>query len=96
MGESESARKRPSEEQTDESSNIFKSRNIQTTINSIFKKSEREDACQEIALFFYNIAIPFSVAHSEEFRRMLELVAMGLDLSHHPTMRLGEIFEATS
>ena len=75
MAESESARKRPSEERTDESSNIFKRRNTQTTINSIFKKTEREDACQEIALFFYNNAISFNVANNEEFRRMLELVA---------------------
>jgi len=59
-------------------------------MNVIFNKREREDTCQEIALFFYNNAIPFNVAKSEEFKRMLEMVAKhGADLSHHHTMELG-------
>jgi hypothetical protein len=47
----------------------------QSTINSIFKKPLREDACQAIASFFYNNAIPFNVANSDEFKNMLELVS---------------------
>lgn len=59
-----------------DSSSIFKKREKQTPIvNAIFKKSKRKDACQVIALFFYNSVIPFNVAKSEEFKRMLELVA---------------------
>jgi len=42
----------------------FQEEGHSTTINSIFKKSEREEACQEIALFFYNKAIPFNVVRS--------------------------------
>jgi len=71
--DSNNCRKRPSEEVGD-SSNIFKRRGTQTTINSIFKKNEREETCQEIALFFYNNVIPFYVANSEELKRMPELV----------------------
>jgi len=58
-----------------ESSSIFKRRENQSTINSIFKKSEREDTCQQIALFFYNNVIPFNVARSEEFTKMVEMIA---------------------
>ena len=75
MGDSDNTRKRSSQEETGYSSNIFKRRGTQTTINSILKKSEREEACQAIALFFYNNAIPFDVANSEEFKRMIDLVA---------------------
>jgi hypothetical protein len=35
----------------------------------------REEACLEIASFFYNNAIAFNVAKSDEFRRMFEMVA---------------------
>jgi len=47
----------------------------QATINSMFKKSLTEEACQGIASFFYNNVIPFNVAKSEEFKKMIELVA---------------------
>ena len=91
VGYSKSARKRSSEE-IEDSSNNFKRRGTQSTINAIFKKNDREHACQEIAQFFYNNVIPFNVAKSEEFKRMLELVGRhgpGLkSLSYH------EIFEA--
>nr|XP_007147219.1 hypothetical protein PHAVU_006G105700g [Phaseolus vulgaris]ESW19213.1 hypothetical protein PHAVU_006G105700g [Phaseolus vulgaris] len=70
----ESSRKRSSGEETGDSSNIFKRKGTQSTINSIFKKNEREDGCQEMARFFYNNAIPFNVANSEEFKRMVELI----------------------
>jgi len=57
--------------------NIFKKRVVgtQTTINNMFKKGMREEACQAIARFFYNNAIPFNVAKSEEFIAMLDLVS---------------------
>ncbi|GAU28685.1 hypothetical protein TSUD_215920 [Trifolium subterraneum] len=47
----------------------------QTTINGAFKKDIREDACKDIALFFYNNAIPFNVARSDEYVRMFDNVA---------------------
>jgi len=46
-----------------------------TAINAIFKKSEREEACQEIAPFLYDNTISFNVAKSKVFRMILELVA---------------------
>ena len=57
--------------------NIFKKRCVssQATINNMFKKNLREEACQEIASFFYNNAIPFNVSRSEEYTRMFEKVA---------------------
>jgi len=67
---------------------IFKKRGTQTTINSIFKKSEREDACQEIALFFYNNVILFIVAKREEFKKDACCQTV-LDLNHHHTIKLG-------
>ena len=41
----------------------------------MFKKGIREEACQAIARFFYNNAIPFNVAKSEEFTAMFDLVS---------------------
>lgn len=70
--------KRPAEDDgNDTPANLFKKRGVssQATINSIFKKNLREDACLEIASFFYNNAIAFNVAKSEEFSRMLEKVS---------------------
>jgi len=77
VSDSENFRKKPSQEESvgGESSSIFKRRGSQSTINSIFKKSEREDTCQQIVLFFYNNAIPFNVARSEEFTKVVEMIA---------------------
>lgn len=47
----------------------------QPRVTTIFKKDIREDACHAIARFFYNNAIPFNVARSEEFPIMCELIA---------------------
>jgi hypothetical protein len=47
----------------------------QTTINGAFKKEVRDDACKDIALFFYNNAIPFNVARSDEYLKMFDNVA---------------------
>jgi hypothetical protein len=44
----------------------------QTTINGAFKKDIREDACKDIALFFYNNVIPFNVAKSDEYLKMFD------------------------
>jgi len=41
----------------------------------MLKKGLREEACQAIARFFYNNAIPFNVAKSEEFTVMFDLVS---------------------
>jgi hypothetical protein len=70
--------KRPAEEGgSDTAATLFKKRGVSTqaTINSIFKKNLREEACLEIASFFYNNAIAFNVAKSDEFQKMLEMVA---------------------
>ncbi|KAK2352441.1 hypothetical protein QL285_096432 [Trifolium repens] len=47
----------------------------QTTINGAFKKEIREDACKDIALFFYNNAIPFNVARFDEYLKMFDNAA---------------------
>jgi hypothetical protein len=36
------------------------SESTQTTLNQLLKKDIREEACRQIARFFYNIAIPFN------------------------------------
>jgi len=64
VGYLDSARKRPSEEEIEDSSNIFKRRGTQSTIIAIFKKNDRKDACQEIARFFFNNVIPFNVVRN--------------------------------
>nr|XP_007153622.1 hypothetical protein PHAVU_003G051000g [Phaseolus vulgaris]ESW25616.1 hypothetical protein PHAVU_003G051000g [Phaseolus vulgaris] len=53
---------------------VLNLKGTQSTINAIFKKNEREDACQEMVRFFYHNAIPFNVANNEEFKRMVELI----------------------
>jgi hypothetical protein len=69
------AGKRKLSADADGASNLFKRKNNQTTINSIFKKSVREDACMDIASFFYNNAIPFNAVKSEEFMKMCASIA---------------------
>ncbi|GAU41171.1 hypothetical protein TSUD_89670, partial [Trifolium subterraneum] len=44
----------------------------QTTINGAYKKGIRDDACKDIALFFYNNVIPFNVARSDEYLKMFD------------------------
>ncbi|XP_050897332.1 uncharacterized protein LOC127104174 [Lathyrus oleraceus] len=44
----------------------------QTTINGNYKQNLRDEACKDIAFFFYNNSIPFNVARSEEFQKMFE------------------------
>ena len=58
--------KRSRDEDKESSKNIFKKRGASTqpTINNIFKQSLREGACEKIASFFYNNAIPLNVARS--------------------------------
>nr|KYP37329.1 hypothetical protein KK1_041470 [Cajanus cajan] len=58
------------------SQNLFKRKvSSQMTINKIFKKDLREEACQDIALIFYLNAIPFNAANSEAYKKMFESVA---------------------
>jgi hypothetical protein len=47
----------------------------QTTINQLLKNNLREEACQQIARFFYTSAIPFNCVKNHEFVKTLELVA---------------------
>jgi hypothetical protein len=47
----------------------------QTTLNQLLKKDIREEACRQIARFFYTSAIPFNCAKNPEFIKALELVA---------------------
>ena len=57
---------------------IFKKRNTsqssQTTINQIYKKELREEACQQVARFFYTSAIPFNCVKNPEFEKMCHLI----------------------
>jgi hypothetical protein len=47
----------------------------QTTLNQLLKKDIREEACRQIARFFYTRAIPFNCVKNLEFFKALELVA---------------------
>jgi hypothetical protein len=47
----------------------------QTTLNQLLKKDIREEACRQIARFFYTSAIPFNCVKNPEFLKTLELVA---------------------
>ena len=47
----------------------------QTTLNQLLKKDIREEACRQIARFFYTSAIPFNCVKNPEFVKALELVA---------------------
>ncbi|XP_058775073.1 uncharacterized protein LOC131649323 [Vicia villosa] len=71
--------KRKSQEEILNTSNMFKKRGVgvtsQATINNIWKKEMREDACKAIALCIYNNAIPFNISNNEEWKTMFELVA---------------------
>ncbi|XP_068466227.1 uncharacterized protein [Phaseolus vulgaris] len=72
-------KRKNSEEEFTQSSNSPSGRNIfknrQITINNMFKKGLREEACQAIVRFFYNNVIHFNVAKSEEFTAMFDLVS---------------------
>ncbi|XP_042472492.1 uncharacterized protein LOC122055179 [Zingiber officinale] len=46
----------------------------QAAINLFMKKDIREEACQQIARFFYTSAIPFNCAKNPEFTKMFEIV----------------------
>lgn len=68
--------KRKREEEVLTAAALFKKKGpSQATINSIFKKSLREEANLEVASFLYNNAISFNVVKSEEFQRMCETIA---------------------
>jgi hypothetical protein len=47
----------------------------QTTLNQLLKKDIREEACRQIARFFYTSAIPFNCVKNPEFIKALEMVA---------------------
>ena len=47
----------------------------QTTLNQLLKKYIKEEACRQIARFFYTSAIPFNCLKNPEFLKALELVA---------------------
>jgi len=61
----------------------------QTTLNQLLKKDIREEACQQIARFFYTSAIPFSCVKTLSLLRHLKwLQSMSQVSSLHPTMIL--------
>jgi hypothetical protein len=43
----------------------------QTTLNQLLKKDIREEACRQIARFFYTSAIPFNCVKNHEFLKAL-------------------------
>ncbi|XP_057434397.1 uncharacterized protein LOC130727307, partial [Lotus japonicus] len=50
-------------------------RSIQSNHNNTFNKCLTEDACLDIASFFYNNEIPFTAVKSEEFTKMCESIS---------------------
>ena len=48
---------------------------VQKTLNQKYVKEEGEVVCQQIARFFYTIAIPFEAVNNPEFPILLEKVA---------------------
>lgn len=59
------------------SRNIFNKRcfSSQPSINAVLNKGLRDYACQTIAIFFYNNAIPFNVARNEESTIMCDMIS---------------------
>jgi len=57
--------------------NIYKKRifSTQATINKMFNKGLREEACKAIVRFFCNNVIPFNVEKAKEFTTMFDLVS---------------------
>src|ERR1044072_4960266 len=57
--------------------NLLKRRGVSTQegIKHLFNKGLREEVCLKIARFFYNNAIPFNVARSEEYSEMVDAIA---------------------
>jgi len=51
------------------------SESTQTTLNQLLKKDIREEACRQIARFFYTSAILFKYVKNPEFIKALEMVA---------------------
>ena len=51
-------------------SSFKRSKDTQSTINQIFKRDQREEACRLIARFFYKSAIPFNCVKNSEFVKM--------------------------
>jgi len=51
------------------------SESTQTTLNQLLKKDIREEACRQIARFFYISAILFKYVKNPEFIKALEIVA---------------------
>ena len=66
---------------------MIKKGKVQSTMNSIFKKEERERVCQEISRFFYISVVPFNCVKIYEFQKVIEMVdefGRGLNpLSYH-------------
>ena len=58
-------------------SNIFKKSRLSApvTLNTIFKKNLREEACLDICTAIYNSGIPFNFVNSDHFKKMCESIA---------------------
>ncbi|KAK4591979.1 hypothetical protein RGQ29_016449 [Quercus rubra] len=53
----------------------FVAKKKQVTMNSVFKKGERDLVIQQIARFFYTSAIPFNCVKNPEFLRMIDMIS---------------------
>ncbi|KAL7597752.1 hypothetical protein Lser_V15G21850 [Lactuca serriola] len=53
---------------------VSKKGKVQKTLNTIYKKDERERVCQQIARFFYTSVIPFNCVKNPEFHKMIDMV----------------------
>nr|GEY85322.1 hypothetical protein [Tanacetum cinerariifolium] len=68
-----------------------KKQKVQSTLNKIYKKDERDKACQQIARFFYTSALSFNCVKNPKFKKMIQMVGdfgRGLDPPSYHEMRV--------
>ncbi|GKC96414.1 hypothetical protein Tco_1161856, partial [Tanacetum coccineum] len=70
---------------------VSKKQKVQSTLNKIYKKDERDKVCQQIARFFYTSALSFNCVKNPEFKKMIQMVGdfgRGLDPPSYHEMRV--------
>ncbi|GJU77250.1 zf-BED domain-containing protein [Tanacetum coccineum] len=70
---------------------VSKKGKVQSTLNKIYKKDERDKVCQQIARFFYTSALSFNCVKNPEFKKMIQMVGdfgRGLDPPSYHEMRV--------
>ncbi|GJU06396.1 ribonuclease H-like domain-containing protein [Tanacetum coccineum] len=70
---------------------VSKKGKVQSTLNKIYKKDERDKFCQQIARFFYTSALSFNCVKNPKFKKMIQMVGdygRGLDPPSYHEMRV--------